>query len=253
MAQTVSFTGQFNGRPAFSYHVIGRRAGFTSSTVFNDVKEFDNNVAAIPVLNNSTLDVLSSSASDTNAGGTGVRKVRVTYINAANNLVESPNINLNGLTLVTSVLIGVNEILWMEASEVGSALVAVGNIRLRLNGSVVEVEQISLGNTRSMTARFMVPVGFTGYITAWRGSAVNNDQDLRLLATVNSFDRTLSPVFKAQASLNLPTNMSATCFENQFIKIPALARLKIATMSATTGAAVEVETNLFLITVQDPP
>jgi hypothetical protein len=188
---------------------------------------------------------------DTNTAGTGVRQVKVVYINSSNNLVESPAINLNGTTLVTGVLTGVNEVLWMEAVTVGSGGRAAGNIRLRINGGVVEVEQISLGGNKSMTARFMVPTGYTAYIPNWRAHAINNDQDVRMQATVHTLDRTLSTVYTYQANAAVATNTNATTLLLPFQKYPALARIKVSTISGGTAAAVRCDTSFVVILVQN--
>lgn len=251
LIENVQETGLLYGKTAYVFKILGRRAGFTSITVSNDVKEFDNAVADMPELSNSTLDVISSSASDTNTAGTGVQQVKVTYINNANNLVESAAISLNGTTLVTSVLTGVNQVLWMQAVLTGSGGVAAGNIRLRINGGTVEVEQISAGLARSLTSRFMVPTGYTGYIQEWRVSAVNNDQDGRLRATVNLLDRSLSTVYITQLGAYTPINSSSGSLPGSFLRLPALTRVKCSTISAATGAAVRCDAQFTVVIVQN--
>lgn len=249
LEQLVQMTGALYGKAAFVYNVLGRRAGFTATNAFNDVREFDNASAINPALSNSTLEIISSNAADS-AAGTGVRQVKVTYINAANALVESPAITLNGITAVASVLAGVNEILWMEAFSVGSGGVAAGNIRLRLNGAGAEVEQITAGGTKSMSARFMVPQGFKAYICRWSGYSVNNDQDVRLLATVNTKDRSVSSIFQTQDSLYFALNTSGER-NLGFLRFPALSRLKVQSQSAGTGATVKVGVSLPILLVSD--
>lgn len=251
LSESISVTGLWNGKIAYVFNLMGRRAGFTSSTLLNDVKEFDNAVAEMPELSANTLDIISSSASDTNAAGTGVRKVKVVYINSSNNMVESADINLNGTTLVTSVLTGVNGILWMEATEVGSNLKAVGNIRLRINGGVVEVEQISIGCNKSLSARFMVPTGYTAYINSWRCHALNADQDLRIRATVNTLDRSISTVYHFQATTYLSLNTNSQALILPMLKFPALSKIRVATISSATGATNRADTNFSVILVQN--
>lgn len=251
LIEVVQLTGLLYGKQAQVFEVIGRRAGFTSTTLVNDVKEFDNGVALEPTLNNSTLDIISSSASDTNTAGTGVRKVKVVYINNLNALVESANINLNGTTLVTSVLTGVNCVLWMEATDVGSNLSAVGNIRLRINGGTVEVEQISISNNKSLSSNFMVPAGFTGYVSNWKTHAILNVQNARLVATVNSLDRTLSTVYTAQVNCSVAGDTNSGIIAVPFIKFPALARIKVNTISGGTGGTVQIDTSYVILIVAD--
>ena len=251
MIQEITTTGKFKGKDAFAFNIFGRRAGFTSITVLNDVKEFDNGVALIPTLSNSTLDIISSSVNDTNTAGTGARKVKVTYIDVSNNMVQSADINLNGTTLVTNVLTGVNEVLWMEVTELGSGTVAAGNIRLRINGGTVEVEQVTAGTNKSMSARFMIPTGYTGFIDSWDCEAVNNDQEVRLRVTMNCFTGELSNIYHFMDSKSIATNSNSGHQPLSFIQIPALARIKVSTISAGTAAAVKCGTSFILVLLKN--
>lgn len=245
----IARTGLYMGKVAKSFNLLGRRAGFTSTSIYNDVKEYDNSVAAIPNLSNSTLDIISSSASDTSAG-TGVRTVKVTYIDNSNNLVESAAITLNGTTLVTSVLTGVNAVLWMETSTAGSGGVAAGNIRLRINGGTVEVEQITAGGNKSRGGFFMIPTGYTGYITSLQGTAVGTTQDILLRATVNTLDRTISTVYHYVDNLFL---ISGQTDKSEFhsLKLPALSKVKVSTISGATPVANRADVSFNLILIAD--
>lgn len=251
LIEIVQITGLLYGKAARVFDILGRRRGFTSTTDANDIKEFDNGVALIPEFVNVTLDVISSSADDTNAAGIGVRKVRVVYLNASNVLVESPDINLNGTTLVTSVLTGVNSIVWMEATEVGSNFSAVGDIRLRLNGGTVEVEQISANFNKSRTSHFQVPAGHTGFVPNWKTQAINADQNTNLVMTVHSFDRTLSTVYTSQANSSIAGDTNSGNIALPFIKVPALSQIKITTVSASAAASAQVDTTFVVIIVAD--
>lgn len=251
LTEIVSITGKLYDKTAYAFNIAGRRAGFTSITLSNDIKEFDNSVADFPVLAASTLDIISSSANDTNSAGTGVRQVKVVYINSSNALVESPAINLNGTTLVTSVLTGVNEVLWMETHVAGSGAVAAGNIRLRINGGTVEVEQITVGGNKSLSARFMVPAGHTAYIPNWRAHAINDNQNVALKATVNTLDRTLSTAYKVMSSLDVANNANSSTTLLPFMKLPALSRIRVSTISGGAGGTVRCNTNFVVILVQD--
>lgn len=246
----IARTGKYNGKTAHAFNILGRRSGFTSTSVFNDVKEYDNGVASIPTLSNSTLDIISSSINDTNTAGTGVRQVKVVYIDNSNNLVESAAINLNGTTLVTSVLTGVNFVLWMEAVTVGSSGGSAGNIRLRINGGTVEVEQISLGGNKSMSGCAMIPTGYTGYITSMQGTAIATTQDIRLRATVNTLDRSLSNVFHNVGNLFLSSNQTVRS-EFNYLKFPALCKIKVSTISGATPVANKADVSFNLILIAD--
>lgn len=252
LVQQVSLTGLYNGHVAKIFQIMGRRAGFTSLTVLNDVKEFDNAAAAIPIFTSAdALEIISSSVNDDGApAGTGVQTVKVTYINASNALVESANITLNGTTAVAAGFVA-NEIICMEATAVGSGLVAAGNIRLRIVAGPVEIEQISLGSTKSMSARFMVPTGYKGYMIHWDGSAVNNDQDMRLLATVTTLNRTLLPgVYIQHDLIYIPLNTVADA-QQAFLVYPALSRIKVATLSGGTAGSVRAASSFGIVIIAD--
>lgn len=250
LVEIVELTGLLYGKIARTMKIMGNRAGFTSTAIFNDVKEFDNAVADIPVLSASTLDIISSSVNDT-AAGTGVRTVKVVYINSTNDMVESAEIALNGTTLVTSVLTGVNEVIWMETSTAGSGGFADGNIRLRINGGTVEVEQITALNNRSLSARFMIPTGYTGYINSFKAHAINNDQQVRLVAQSNTFDATLSTVYHAQVNCSVALNTNSGIIYVPFIKVPALAKVKVSTISAGIAATVKCDTSFTVVLIQN--
>lgn len=251
MIEIIQLTGLLYGKEARVFQILGRRAGFTSTSLPNDAKEFDNAVALEPIYSAATLDIISSSASDTNTAGTGVRKVKVVYLNNLDTIVESADINLNGTTLVTSVVTNVNQVLWVEATDVGSNLSAVGNIRLRINGGVIEVEQISIGNNKSLSSHFKVPVGFTGYVFNWKTHAINNDQNARLVATVDSLTRTLSTVFHAQANSSVASNTNSGIIYVPFIKFPALTQIKVNTISAGTASTVQIDTSYVIVILAD--
>jgi hypothetical protein len=248
LIETIQTEGKYQGKDAKVFHILGRRAGFTSTSILNDIKEFDNAVAAIPVYSNASLDILSSSVNDTNTAGTGVRQVKVVYINNSGALVESAAINLNGTTLVTNVLSAVDKVLWMEAVSVGSNNVAVGNIRLRINGGTVEVEQITVGGNKSLSAQFRVPTNYTGYLVQWDNESINSDQDIKLRAMVNSLDRSLSTVFHFMGTMYLQSNTRNT-EELGMLKIPALADIKVSTVSSGTASINRVNTSVIIIII----
>ena len=100
LVETAATTGQWRGQTAQAYHILGRRAGFTSTSVLNDLKEFGSSIALFPVLaGNETLEIVSSSANDT-ALGDGVRKIQIVYIDNSNNMVTSAEISTNGTSPV---------------------------------------------------------------------------------------------------------------------------------------------------------
>jgi len=245
----IAISNTYKNKVAKSFNILGRRSGFTSTSVYNDVKEYDNTIATIATLSNSTLDIISSSASD-GVAGTGVRSVKVCYLNTSNVIVESGVIALNGTTLVTSVLTGVNFIYWMESYVVGSGGVAAGNIRLRINGGVVECEQITLGGNKSRTGAFKIPTGYTGYVTSLQGTAINTSQDILLRSTVNTLDRTLSTAFHYVDNLFLPSGINATSNFHS-LRFPELSIVKVSTLSGALPVANRANISFSIILIAD--
>jgi len=236
MIEPIQLSGFWAGHVAMVWQLMARRAGFTSTSILNDVKEFDNSVADYPELSNSTLDIISSSAADDgNPQGTGVGTVKVVYLDSNNTLTESANIILNGTTLVTAVLTGVNAVLWMEVTSVGSGKVAAGNIRLRINGGTVEVEQITAGGNKSLSGRGRVPAGYTAYLHSWTTHAIGNPMDMRLRGTVNTLDRSLSTVYHFLDNDYVPANTDS--HDNlSFQKLPTGADWKVSVLAGGTAA-----------------
>ena len=135
-------------------------------------------------------------------------------------------------------------------STAGSGGVAAGNIRLRINGGTVEVEQISLGGNKSMSAFFQIPAGYTGYIKCLHATAIGTNQDIRIRATVNSLDRTLSTVYHYQDNLFLTSGQQGDS-DVPYLKYPALCKIKVSTISAAAPVANRCDVSFQLILIQD--
>jgi hypothetical protein len=111
------------------------------------------------------LEVVSSDGNDTLAG-TGVQKVRVSYLDADYS-AQSEVLNMNGATpvpLTDTTILRVNSI---RATQVGTGGVAAGNITCRLVGGAATVYRaIVAGYTRGRGAVYTVPLGKTLYLTS---------------------------------------------------------------------------------------
>lgn len=246
-----SLFGTVNGRVAATFNVRGRRAGFNTINIIQDVAEWlGTTIDLMPELTGvEALQLVSSSAADT-AAGTGTRTVRVTYINTSNALVQSPDIVLAGTTPVAAGFFA-RAILWMESTSGGTSETSVGTIILRIVGPGATQEQISIGENRSLSARFMIPAGFTGYVAYWQSSAFGGGtEDVRLRATVNDFDRSLGTRYISQ-DLAFTSDTSALTNALPWMKFPALCRLKVSTIPSAAGAANRVGTDFSIIIIAD--
>lgn len=246
--QGIRLTGKFNNKPAYVFQILGRRAGFTSTTVFNDVVEFANATAEIPVLvGNEALELVSSSANDTSAGS-GVRIVTVTYINDEGNIIQSA-ISTNGTTPVPAGFVA-DEILFMQATSVGSGLVAAGDIRLRVVTGPVECEQISTGRNGSRSARFMVPNGYTGYVTHMTEAASGNTMDTYIRGQVDRLTGLYNSIYVELESDFLPTATTKDK-EMPLLSLPAGARVKVSVIAGATPSTNIADVDLTLVLLKN--
>lgn len=242
--------GNLNGQIAKALHIKGKRAGFTAVNVLQDVAEFlTPGLTTLPELNGTeNLEVVSSNAQDS-AAGTGVRSIRIVYLDTSNSLAQTPPIILNGLTAV-ALAPKAKAILWMQGTTGGSSGVAAGNIILRVVGGVTH-EQITAGDNRSFSARFVVPLGFTAYIARWQNTSIGSaTQDARLRAQVNEYDRTLNDLYVVQDHAFVGVNQGATN-EIPWLRFPALCKIKVSTISSAVASSNRIDTDFSLLLVAD--
>lgn len=107
------------------------------------------------------MAIVSSSANDT-AAGTGIRTVRIHYLDA-NYAVQTEDITMNGVAPVNTVATNILRINGIHALTVGSGGYAAGNISLTNGG--VTYAYINTGFNTSRSAVFTIPAGKTGYLT----------------------------------------------------------------------------------------
>jgi hypothetical protein len=184
------------------------------------------------------LEVVSTSANDTLAG-TGVQKVRVSYLDADYS-AQSEVISLNGLTpvpLTDTTVIRVNSI---RATQVGTGLMSAGTINVRTVTGANIVRSIPTGFTRGRGATYTVPLGKTLYLTSisvssgyttsgkvvrWFGRAQVDDSDpTTRIPFFQVFFETLTQDNNFHVDFGMP------------IRIPATADLKISATSDGAGS-----------------
>lgn len=248
---TVARTKRVEGLEAFQQTFLGRRATAFANNGFTDLAEFDlqtvgNNLRSPALVGTQTLEIVSSNAGDS-ATGTGVRTVEIMYLDEGFNF-RTTTVTLNGTVPVQLQLAGVairpTCLLEVQATSYGSAQGAAGNIVVRipaggLLSSPQIIDQISLGDTVSLTARCCVPEGYVGYLTDVSGTAITANHEFRLLATVAQSDKRLLDgvfntidMFSANAG-TIPVNRTLANIE-----LPSRCRVRLASRaSATTASA----------------
>lgn len=243
-----SYFGTVDGKTAKVFHIKGRRAGFNSTSTLQDVAEFlGTTVDLMPELTGAeSLEVVSTSAADS-AAGTGTRTVKITYLDGSNNMVQSEAITLNG---TTPVALGFTAkfIYGMEAASGGSSETSVGNVILRIAGGGAAQEQISAGENSSLSCRFIVPSGYTAYVSDWQISSIGGQtMDVKLRATVNPFDRSLALRYAVQDTGFISTNSLNSPIP--WLKFPALSKIKVSVIpsNADTGTRINTDFSILLV------
>lgn len=253
--QEIAMHGELETKPARAFHVMGRRAGFASTTALNDIKEFGASTNdTFPILTGiEALQVVSSSPSD-NATGIGARTVEVMYIDNSNNLITSSQISLNGTSAVPAGFTA-KFIISMEVTSLGSSEVAIGNIVLQTVAGTVIQEQITSGGNRSLSSHFMIPSNYTGYLTSWEGasivtSGVAQQQDMRIRATVDD-EGNLSTVYHFLDTMFLASGTTSSQVDLPYIKLPQLTKIKVSTISSATATTTRADTSYCLFIVHN--
>jgi len=111
-----------------------------------------------------TIDIVSTSASDTNSSGTGLRQVLITGIDE-NRVRQTETVNLNGTTTVTTSnsWLGVNRV---SPVLCGSAETAVGDISFTSSTLGLDMAEVLNGKTITQQAVFFVQANHT-FLLEW--------------------------------------------------------------------------------------
>jgi hypothetical protein len=156
------------------------------------------------------MEVVSSSANDA-AAGTGVKTVRIYYLD--NNYVpRTENIVLTGTAPVATVATNILRINSLKVIDFGSSTTtykAIGNIDIRHLSDTPIYSRIAAGFTRSRNAIYTVPAGKTLYITSItigvsKASTTGNTATFTLRGTYDDDIGALLPGlhFMPQAEIN---------------------------------------------------
>lgn len=236
-------------KTAFIARMLGRRLGFNSTSILQDVGEFFPGADVFPELTGvENLELVSSSAADASPGGTGTRTVRIMYLNTSY-VLSVVTYALNGLTPVP-----VSEkmlfIYGMEAITGGTSEVGTGNIDLRIAGGGAIHERITAGGNRSLSAKFMVPDNYKAYLFHWTTYAIGQTMDVRLRSTVTSFDRLLVTRYIFQDTAYVGAGQNSH-IDLAYRVHPARSKIKISCFPGGTGPANRIDASFSVLLVQD--
>lgn len=239
-------------KAALTMRVLGRRAGFNSNTVLQDIGEWLG--ATIDLLPEPTgaesFELVSSSAQDDNTpGGTGTRTVRIAYLNTSY-VLTTVDYALNGLTPVP-VAEQMLFIYYMEALTGGSSEVTIGNVDLRIAGGGAIHERITAGGNRSMTSRFMVPDNYNAFIGEWMLTSIGGaTMDCRLRAKVRTLGRALNDryIFHDTAFISAG---SVSTKALGYVKYPPRSKIKISVLPSGIAASNRIDSTFNVLLVQE--
>jgi len=161
------------------------------------------------------MEVVSSSADDT-SNGTGVRKVKIWYLDDAG-VEKTEEITMNGATPVATTATDIYRINRFRITATGTGLKAAGNIDIRNLADTPIYARISTGMTRARQAIYTVPAGKVLYITSVTMSCGANVSG-RLVrfttrATYDNIADTINSWFTAYTEIYLEDNAITVSLE----------------------------------------
>jgi hypothetical protein len=143
------------------------------------------------------MRVVSSSANDA-AAGTGIRTIRIYYLDAGY-VEKTTDVILNGTTPVNTTVTDIFRINRVRALTVGSGAVAAGIINVYNLVAATVYAVIQTGNTISRDLIYTVPIGKTIYITSatfgiTKASTTGNAATFTLRANYDDMLKTVLPI-----------------------------------------------------------
>jgi hypothetical protein len=184
------------------------------------------------------MEVVSASANDA-AAGTGVRTVRIYYLDGSG-VEKTTDVTLNGLTAVSTTATDIYRVQSFRAMTVGTGGVAAGNIDLRHLSDTPIYSRILTGYTQGRAAIYQVPAGKTLYITDLTFAVVSTSGSRTARVTLRTdyddFTGAIGSVFRLLAEVAL-VDQAHSFSPAVPIKVPAGARLICV---ATASASVQV-------------
>lgn len=221
--------------------IEGHNPSVGGGSVWNDIWEGGAIEIPEPSSSGQQVQVLSSSASDTSAG-TGVRTIRIEYLNFANELTFE-NVTLDGTTPVLTVATDITDIVDMYSTSTGSNGISVGNIDITdVAGPAVIYNRIALGGNKSMsTLRHLLPTS-TFYITSLTISGDTKGTDVMLRSDSNDSGDVFPGIWLFQVPITMSDAPTTVKFDPALI-IPPTARLKVSARATAAGNTVSVFIN----------
>lgn len=209
--------------------------GETGGATIYDVWRGPTAIKPGPVYAGFRGSIVSTSANDTVAGS-GIRKLRMQYLNTAGALLTE-DIDLNGLTPVLTAATDIMFVECMHSIENGSyGGTAAGNITISNGGTVMNL--LPAGGNRCASAHRMAPLNKAMYITGWTASSAALTSAKRTLLHLRS--TSLESGLFAGTFLSRST---IVCLDDTLyipfpipLRVPSLAEVKITANTAGASA-----------------
>lgn len=181
--------------------------------------------------------VVSSNASD-DVAGTGVRTIRIEYIDGEG-VCQTEDITMDGTTPVNTVAEDIAFVNHIFATSVGSTGVAVGDIDIHEVGDAAKVyNRVGVGGNKSLSCILRIPNNKTYFITEWHCS-ISGGKPTAIRLRSTDWNNILydgdDPVFLFKDS----SFVGEATFQRKFsppIKIPGGSTIKISAWATQANA-----------------
>lgn len=184
------------------------------------------------------MEVVSSSADD-DVGGTGVEKVKLTYLDDAF-AEHTETISMNGTTVVPTTATDIFRIQNFVVYQTGSGGTSAGNIAIRHLSDTPVYSQIEAGYTRARNLTYTVPAGYYLYITSITLSVNSANKGVRVTTRANydgSRPTELLTFFMPYTEFAVPNGYAYRPLEFP-TKFPEGVRIMVTAKSDQDGAIV---------------
>jgi hypothetical protein len=139
----------------------------------------------------------------------------------------------------------------MESVDGGSLEVSAGTINLRKTGTPTTIyEQIVANGNKSQSARFTVPVGYTGYVLDWSAAAIIATMDTKLRATTKTLTRDNNTRYLFQERIFLAIGQNYTSNLN-YLKYKAGSTIKVSAIPGATAGNPKCDASFTILIVAD--
>jgi len=188
----------------------------------------------VPPAGGEQMTVVSESAADNDAGGMGVKTLRIDYIDASGD-EQSEDIVMTGTTPKNTIATDIRFVNDMYALTVGANGVADDHIKIYSQAdSGLVYNMIAQGGNKSLVLNRMVPAGYKCILYSWDCQEGQNDRIAYRIRSTDMNGELIPGVFcfkdtcyiKNAASGNLPL----------YVDVPALSIIKVSGWADTANA-----------------